>query len=73
MTLTEDEAKFKRCQESFGDTNLGGGYMEPRPFVASMGISAAVSTAWRWWLARDPITLSYIQSDKGYCGKAGKP
>jgi hypothetical protein len=80
MFLTEKEAKTKRCQESFGDTSVGSGFMEPRPAMAFGAVGMAIATspqccigsacmAWRWHydgLGDDPNTL-------GYCGKAGKP
>jgi len=84
MTLTEDEAKTKRCQESFGDRNLGSGYIEAR--AVQMGTQAYATSptvclgsgcmAWRW--ATPQVVHKYNQPTgeiivKGYCGKAGRP
>jgi len=76
MTLTEDEAKSKRCQESFGDTHVSPG---GQTFAATGAIGGAYAQttspsycigsacmAWRW-SRPDGMT------DKGYCGKAGQP
>jgi len=89
MILTEDEAKTKRCQESFGDTNLTPhGHMVPAPNysgVALTGSSMALATspsmciasacmAWRWHeYDLDPVDRRRLSGKTGYCGKAGRP
>lgn len=83
MIVTEQEAKTKRCQESFGDTIVTSG---GHTITSTMGMpysgggsSHAVQTspamclgsvcmAWRWG---DDLGLP--SSKYGYCGKAGKP
>jgi len=83
MNLTEEEAKTKRCQESFGDRNVTtGGYVISSHSstiyseVSSMAIAtspmmciASGCMAWRWVdRAGSGATVRY-----GYCGKAGRP
>lgn len=58
MILTEEEAKTKRCQETFGNQAY-----PPGPCIAS------ACMAWRWL----PHYVSGAPSNDGYCGKAGKP
>ena len=86
MIVTEEEAKTKRCQESFGDHNVTDqGYMVAASQSYHMGGSVAIQTspsmcigsscmAWRW------LTLGYAldrtkgdMHSQGYCGKAGHP
>lgn len=83
MILTEEEAKTKRCQESFGDSNVSpyghmyAGAAPPySPQVAAVAISTSPSMcigsacmAWRW--KNDPLA-DYPIDTKGYCGKAGR-
>lgn len=96
MTLTEEEAKTKRCQESFGDHSVspyGYSFSVPEP-MHSVGVSMVATTspsmcigsgcmAWRWERILNPDLVegntvradvaTWIDSDKGYCGKAGNP
>lgn len=81
MMLTEQEAKIKRCQESFGDrlTSKDGQIMNV-PGIASAGSYPKVSSpsfcigsacmAWRW---QDGASPAEMRGTYGYCGKAGRP
>jgi hypothetical protein len=90
MIVTEEEAKTKRCQESFGDRNLtqeGMAVHAPYPlsssgFVSMSGYAVTTSPthcigsacmAWRWQQAMAADGLNVVTTDRGYCGKAGKP
>lgn len=82
MLTTEEEAKTKRCQEGFHGADLGTGYMEARPAFVSVGAGAygyataptncigSGCMAWRWHMTLND-DYGLVQSDKGYCGKAG--
>ena len=75
MTFTEDEAKTKRCQESFGDGNVTAqGHMVS--VQAGYGAAYAMGTspsmciasrcmAWEW--AKDRTIDRHFT---GFCGKA---
>jgi hypothetical protein len=78
MILTEEEAKTKRCQESFGDRIIGDGdiaKIDPAAdpmtkgsisamhYTSPIYCLASACMAWRWG----------AHMPKGYCGKAGKP
>jgi len=78
MIVTVEEAKTKRCQESFGDTNVS---PSGHSYAAniSYGISAVVQTspsycigpacmAWKWY-GEHTIDGNLL----GSCGKAGLP
>lgn len=80
MIVTEEEAKTKRCQESFGDRNVSSaGYAYPGgPYAGQAGATVAIHTsptmcigsncmAWRWH------TDIHGRAGGGYCGKAGVP
>ena len=80
MIVTEEEAKTKRCQESFGDTNVTA---DGHVYAAhiSYGASAVIQTspsmcigsacmAFRWV---DNLDDKAITEPRGYCGKAGRP
>ncbi len=85
MILTEEEAKTKSCQESFGDTAVSqSGHYVAGPAAPGVyaGGTVAIGTspshcigsacmAWRWY----PQCEAHIkvEGQKGYCGKAGKP
>ena len=74
MIVTEEEAKTKRCQESYPacrevspeghhiSASTGGGYATQT--APSFCIGSACM-AWRW--------MDQDHQDKGYCGKAGRP
>lgn len=80
MLLTEDEAKTKRCQETFAalDAFTTNGALVPVASTVTVTTGAyghAIPTApthcigsacmaWRWNLSGTAL---------GYCGKAGKP
>lgn len=80
MIVTEEEAKTKRCQESypacsqvspeghtFAVAMSGGAYsMQTAP---SYCIGSACM-AWRWF---DNTDDQAIKQPRGYCGKAGAP
>lgn len=100
MTLTEEEAKTKRCQESFpaADALSPHGHIEAVPLVqqsvtypfgqmgggyASVGTIYARHTAptncigsacmaWRWVKIVGDDGYTPVDTDKGYCGKAGR-
>ncbi len=79
MTLTEEEAKkTKRCQESFGPPAT------PMQMSYTVGVGIAAHTAplmclgsacmaWRWVQIIGGDGFTPMDTDKGYCGKAGKP
>lgn len=81
MTLTEEEAKTKRCQESFGDNNVsqyghmfaGGGAMGGAfgVYTSPSFCIASACMAWRW--RQDDISGERPSTTHGYCGKAGNP
>ena len=74
MIVTEEEAKTKRCQESFGDgavspaglttvamAHYGSAYAQITSPSMCIGTNCM---AWRWADGKET---------KGYCGKAGPP
>lgn len=64
MIVTEEEAKKKRCQETMQHVR------ETRNCIGS------ACMAWRWQMIDDGDSLHvarWVKSDKGFCGKAGKP
>lgn len=79
MRVTEEEAKTKRCQESFGDNNVSpAGHAIGMPVSGAYhhGATLAVQTspshcigsacmAWRWAEVYEGANI------RGYCGKAG--
>ena len=82
MTLTEDEAKTKRCQESFGDTNVsptGHAYSAHIAYGGSALVQTSPSycigsacMAWRWKRGEYDQGGQEIATH-GFCGKAGQP
>jgi hypothetical protein len=76
MILTEEKARTKRCQESFGDTNVspaGTAYSAHIQYGCSTAVQTSPSycigsacMAWRW-------VRSTVNDMEGYCGKAGQP
>ncbi len=83
MILTEEEAKTKRCQESFGDrfttkdgtmmAVAGTIYRGADPVVTSPSFCiGSACMAWRWY-EEDKGLTSDPPRTYGYCGKAGKP
>jgi len=88
MTLTEDEAKTKRCQESFAAAEglSIGGFAEAAPFppnVVSYNATASyarqtapshcIGSACMAWRWRFPHSANEHDKLLGYCGKAGQP
>ena len=83
MSVTEEEAKTKRCQEGFGPPlsdlpmtfPMGGGGGWPA-HTSPVHCIGSACMAWRWLLfghvSDTPRTLGDDRS-RGYCGKAGKP
>lgn len=87
MIVTEDEAKTKRCQESYAAATgvSSGGYAYPGPVPPISMHSVAYQTvqtaptmcigsacmAWRWLRQEDHDMPPNVRS--GYCGKAGRP
>lgn len=82
MIVTEEEAKTKRCQESFSD-----GWTTPDGRMATLGGAAhgtalvaspyfcigSACMAWRWWLSDGVNGIDRSRGDdmsKGLCGKA---
>jgi hypothetical protein len=74
MILTEEEAKTKRCQESFG--------FPTQPAFPSHCIgSACMAWRWKWFVTGGQPdgsvthhhTLASNGDKLGYCGKAGQP
>lgn len=77
MTLTEEEAKTKRCQEGFGppfyDPGLQSVGMAATWAAAVQSPSHCIASgcmAWRWF---DNTDDQAITEPRGYCGKAGQP
>ena len=79
MIVTEEEAKTKRCQESYGD-----GWTTPDGRMATLAGSpngqalvaspyfciGSACMAWRW---QDQASPPELRGPSGYCGKAGRP
>jgi hypothetical protein len=65
MIVTEEEAKTKRCQETFGP-----GTSEWITFPADRNCIGSACMAWRWH--NDGLS-DYPPDTKGFCGKASKP
>lgn len=61
MIFTEQDAKTKKCQETFNTNDTGD------PCIAS------ACMAWRWHLEKTGDFETMVRTDRGYCGKAGKP
>jgi hypothetical protein len=79
MILTEEEAKTKRCQESYGppllstDGAVVGIYMGSLSAPVQSTPAYCIGSgcmAWRWGL--DTVGL-HKSTTHGYCGKAGHP
>jgi hypothetical protein len=88
MIVTEEEAKTKRCQESFGDgfvSSMQSAMAMPMARAAYSSPShciGAACMAWRWRGWRDKEARLFGDATEhgtgptervGYCGKAGKP
>lgn len=84
MILTEEEAKTKRCQESFGDRHTTkDGMITSRsilsgtdPVVTSPSFCiTSACMAWRWAHLQQVEGEVYALGSppRGFCGKAGKP
>jgi hypothetical protein len=88
MIVTEEEAKTKRCQESFGANNNvsddGSSLYVPMP-PAEAGVNKADfihipcapkfcigSQCMAWRWRQDNINGAFLTTH-GYCGKAGEP
>lgn len=88
MIITEEEAKTKRCQETFGPPiqSVGSGFFTASPPISNCIGSACM--AWRYYEAVPKIEI-FVQGETdadyvarrdrvmavltGYCGKAGRP
>lgn len=70
MIVTEEEAKTKYCQESFGP---GSGSWETTP--AQRRCMGSTCMAWRWHFNGDIRNIDRGQNDDrslGFCGLAGR-
>lgn len=85
MIVTEEEAKTKRCQESFGDTNVspsGAAYAAHISYGASTAVQTSPSycigsecMAWDWLGWRHPgggVTRNLETSEHPHVGTCGK-
>jgi hypothetical protein len=84
MIVTEEEAKSKRCQESFGDTvvsPMGYSTVGLSPFQHSVSYSggaagSVVQSSPSMCIGSACMAWRWADSAigiTGYCGKAGKP
>lgn len=66
MTMTEEEAKTKQCQEGITQqpaAATGFAWMVPNCI-------GSACMAWRWF---DNLSDEAIKDPRGFCGKAGHP
>lgn len=69
MIVTEEEAKTKRC---CGGPQCG----NYEPIADGWRCIGSACMAWRWQMIDDGDSMHlarWVPSDKGYCGKAGRP